>query len=279
MSHPLLARLRSADPAERRDACLAAAADPAAVLLVDALVPVLGDPVRAVWRAAGDALVAIARRDPGVWPALRAAFGSPNARTRRIAALVGARLAPRELRLLPPLVEALGSDDGTERWAAARALVELGRTQGEVHPLVLHLAQTDPNPVARRMAAFCLRDLAPDDPRTAAALLAASRDGDLRVHRAALSALGALLGPPPEVEERLREALEQDPDGASRRIAAAVLRGLGSSHPGFVGERTLAALVCARDGSPDPDLRRAAAQALADLRGEPRAPGAEIGSS
>jgi HEAT repeat protein len=270
VSHPLVAQLRSPDPALRRDACLAAAADPAAVLLVDALVPALGDPVRAVWRAASDALVAIARRDPGVWPALRGALSSPDARTRQIAALVGARIAPRELRLLPPLVEALGSDDGYTRWGAARALVELGQTQGEVHPLVLHLAQTDPNPVARRMAAFCLRDLAPDDPRTASALLAASRDRDLRVHRAAISALAALVAPPREVEERLREALEQDPDAASRRIAAAVLRTLGSTHPGFVGERSCAALERARDGSADPDLRRAAKRALLDLREEAR---------
>jgi HEAT repeat protein len=269
MSHPLVEQLRSPDPALRRDACRAAAADPAAVLLVEVLVPVLGDPVRAVWCAASDALVAIARRDPGVWPSLRSALASPDARTRRIAALAGARIAPRELRLLPPLVEALGCDDGTARWSAARALVELGQTQGEVHPLVLHLAQTDPNPVARRMAAFCLRDLAPDDPRTAAALLAASRDGDLRVHRAALSALAALLAPPPEVEARLREVLEQDPDRASRRIAAAVLHSLETSHPGFIGEPTRAALERARDGSPDPDLRRAAKRALLDLRVEP----------
>jgi HEAT repeat protein len=262
VSHPILARLQSADPAERRDACLAAAQDPSAVLLVGALVPALGDPVRAVWRAASDALAAIGQRDPGVWAALREALSSAQPQTRRVAALVGARLAPRELRLLPPLVEALGSQDGYLRWGAARALVELGRTQGEVHPLLLHLAQADPNAVARRMAAFCLRDLGPDDPRTAAALLAASRDPELRVRRAALSALGALLDPPREVEERLREALLEDPDGASRRIAAAVLGGLGARDPGFLGPATRAALARARDGSPDPDLRRAAQRAL-----------------
>ncbi len=272
MSHPLVAQLGSDDPALRRVACLAAADDPAAVLLVDALVRALGDPVRAVWRAASDALVAIARRDAGVWPALREALASPDAHTRRTAALTGARIAPRELRLLPPLVEALGSDDRTARWGAARALVELGQTQGEVHPLLLHLAQADPNPVARRMAAFCLRDLGPDDPRTPEALLAASRDGDLRVRRAALSALAAVVEPTPEVEERLREALLRDADGACRRIAAAVLRILGARHPGFVGERAHAALerICA--DAPDPDLRRAARRALLDLRERPRDP-------
>ncbi len=270
MSHPLLARLRSRDPAERRDACLAAPDDPAAVLLVDALVPLLGDPVRAVWRAASDALVAIGARDAGVWRALRATLVHPDPRTRRVAALTGARLAPRELRLLPPLVEALGSDDGYLRWGSARALALLGRTQGEVHPLLLHIAQADPNPVARRMAAFCLRDLAPDDPRTATALVAASRDAELRVRRAALSALASLLDPPRAVEERLREALEGDADGASRRIAAAVLRSLGASEPDFVGDRTRAALERARDESPDPDLRRAATRALDGIRAESR---------
>jgi HEAT repeat protein len=112
------------------------------------------------------------------------------------------------------------------------------------------------------MAAFCLRDLGPDDPRTAAALLAASRDAELRVRRAALSALGALLDPPREVEQRLREALALDPDGASRRIAAAVLGSLEASHRGFLGPATREALASARDESPDPDLRRAAGRAL-----------------
>ncbi len=263
--HPILARLRSPDPAVRRDACLAAAEDPSAVLLVGALVPALGDPIRAVWRAASDALAAIGQRDPGVWAALREALASDEPRTRRVAALTGARVAPRELRLLPPLIEALASEDGYLRWGAARALVELGRTQGEVHPLLLHLAQADPNAVARRMAAFCLRDLGPDDPRTAAALVAASRDAEIRVRRAALSALGALLDPPREVEERLREALTLDPDGASRRIAAAVLGTLGAGDPRFLGPATREALARARDGSPDPDLRRAAQRALLGL--------------
>jgi len=64
--------------------------------------------------------------------------------------------------------------------------------------------------------------------------------------------------------------------GSGDPLAAAVLRALGSSHPGFVGERTRTALERARDASPDPDLRRAAAQALADLRVEPRVTGAAI---
>ena len=72
MSHPIAAALASADPNERRAACAAAVEDPSAVLLADALAARLGDPVKAVVRAASDALVAIGRRSGGV--ARRAAF-------------------------------------------------------------------------------------------------------------------------------------------------------------------------------------------------------------
>ena len=61
MSHPLIAQLGSRDPTERREACLAASGDPSATLLTDALCEALGDPVKAVVRAASDALVSIAR--------------------------------------------------------------------------------------------------------------------------------------------------------------------------------------------------------------------------
>lgn len=263
MTHPILARLRDRDPAERRDACLAAADDPAAVLLAPGLVQALGDPVRAVWRAASEALVAVAARDgAGVLGAVRTALHGGEPRTRQVAALTGARLAPRELRWLPPLAEALGSDDGHLRWGAARLLVEMGRTDGSVLALALEIVRGGPSPVARRMACFCVRDLGPDDPRAAEALLLASRDEVPALRRAALSCLAALLDPPREVEERLREALANEPDGASRRIAAAVLGGLAADHPRFLSEPTRALLLRARDADPDPDLRRAAARAL-----------------
>lgn len=262
MTHPLVAQLRSRDPAERRDACLATPDDPAAVLLVGALAERLGDPIRAVWRAAVDALVAVGRRDRGALESLREALASPDARTRCAAALAGARLAPHELRWLPRLVEGLGSDDGYVRWGAARALVEMGRGLGEVRAVLLGVVQADPSPVARRMASFCVRDLGGDDPRAAEALLAATRDPVVAVRRAALSALAALLAPAPAVEARLLEVLGSDADAASRRIAAAVLGGLAANDPGFLSAGAREALAQARESSPDPDLRRAAARAL-----------------
>ena len=68
MAHPLVERLTSADAAARRDACRAAADDPSAVLLVEALAERLADADREVVRAASDALVFIARHDDAVAP-------------------------------------------------------------------------------------------------------------------------------------------------------------------------------------------------------------------
>src|SRR4030095_7747413 len=66
VTHPIAAQLASPDPEARRAACVAAPDDPSAVLLAGALAAVLGDPVKAVARAASDALVAIGRRSGGV---------------------------------------------------------------------------------------------------------------------------------------------------------------------------------------------------------------------
>jgi len=54
-------------------------------------------------------------------------------------------------------------------------------------------------------------------------LLVASRDADLGVRRAALTALAALEEPPAAVRERLLETAAADPDAASRRLAELAL--------------------------------------------------------
>ena len=62
MSHPVLERLRDADPEQRRRACEAAPDDPSAVLLVDALAECLGDSAKQVARAASRALTRLGRQ-------------------------------------------------------------------------------------------------------------------------------------------------------------------------------------------------------------------------
>jgi hypothetical protein len=265
VSHPILARLAHPDPALRRAACRAAAADPAATLLADALVRALGDPERAVARAASDALAAVARRDRAVLALVRRALDDPGP-ARRFAALETlARLEPPAAKWLPILVEALASDEGEVRWSAARLLVAAGRLLGEVLPLLLGLVRSDDRPCVRRMASFALRELAPELPAAAGALVAASRDPAPAVRRAALTALAALVDPPPEVAARLAEAVRTDGDPIARRLAAFALGELAAGDPGRLPGPVLEVLREAGRAADDPELRRAAGESLERL--------------
>jgi len=266
VSHPLLDRLASADPEERQAACRIAPEDPSSVLLSEALAGLLGDPVKAVVRAASDALVAIGRQAGSeVDGALKKALHSDDPPRRWGAAFTTARLEPPGPRLLPALVEALASPDGDVRWTAARLLVEAGRVHGEVLPLLIGLGRTGESPLVRRMATYALRELAPDRPEAAAVLLAGASDTDLHVRRAATTAMASLIDPPAEIGTHLLDALRGDPDAATRRLAALALGEIGSGHPAAVPGGTRSQLEAARSSSDDPDLVRAIEQALARL--------------
>ncbi len=278
MSHPLVERLTCTDPAERRLACLAVPHDPSAALLTEALSDALGDPVKAVGRAASDALVAMALGDgdlqpfiEGVDEAVRAALQSKNPARRWRAAFTAARLGPPTPRLLPALVEALASSDGDVRWASAKVIVDMGRLHGEVLPLLVGLVRSGENPVLRRMATFALRELAPDRTEAADVLLEASADDDLQVRRAALTAMASLLAPPARVGERLISLVQEDDDGPARRLAALALGEIGAQASASIPADTQSQLEQTRDRSKsDPDLHRAIDKALARLRaGQP----------
>ena len=102
----------------------------------------------------------------------------------------------------------------------------MGRLHGEIVRVLLGLVRGDAAPAVRRMATFCLRELAPDQPAAAQALLEASRDDDTHVRRAALTAMAGLLDPPAPVVARLDEALD-DADAGTAGIAALALGELG----------------------------------------------------
>jgi len=224
MSHPVLEGLRAEDAAARRAACRAAARDPAAVLLVEALAGALEDPDAGVAGSAADALVAIGRETGDVVGPLRDALRrGGRGRGRVFAALALARLEPPGPRLLPALVEGLAHPEGDVRWAAARCLVDAGRLHDEVLGLLVGLVRGGEDAGVRRMAAFALRELAPDLPEAAGALLEASRDPDVAVRRAALTAMTSLMDPPESVRARLAEVAGADPDPPARRIAGRAL--------------------------------------------------------
>jgi len=267
VTHPIAERLRHPDPAERRAACIAAPEDPSAALLLELLGEALGDPAKSVSRAASDALASIGRRERHVEQVLRTALRSDSPRRRFAAAYTSVRLGPPTPSLMPALIDSLASPDGDVRWSAARMLVDLGRLHGEVLGVLVGLVRAGDDAVVRRMASFALRELAPDRPEAARVLVEGTRDEAVHVRRAAFSALASLLDPPPEVGERLLEAIAGEPDLACRRIAAVALGELGLSSPASLPNHFRERLVALAADAADTDLRRAAERALARLDG------------
>ncbi len=219
--------LRTAEEPERRAACRAALEDPSAVLFLDALVGALADDAARVRRAAGDTLAALGQRHAEVDPLLREALRGDDPLARFEAARILAELAPPAPRLIPALVEALDSPSQETAWEAARLLAATGRLHAEVLPIVTGLVHAGETPSVRRMALFCLRDLAPERPETHEALLAASRSEDPSLRRAAITTLPSLASGAPggngaraAIAARLEEAAARDPDPAVRALAA-----------------------------------------------------------
>jgi HEAT repeat protein len=271
MTHPLVERLRSAKPDERASACRDAAEDPSAILLIDALGEALGDSVDAVALAASEALARLAPENDGVEAIVRRALRSDNASRRWHAVLTSARIEPPTPRLLPPIVEALASRERGVRWTAARLLVDAGRLNPEVLPLVVGLVTGGESAAVRGMAAHCLRELGPERPESARALLAATRDPDRSVRHAALTALAGLTDPSREVFERLLEIVADPSDAASRKLAAHSLAALAPACADALPKASIATFEQIAKADPDPSLRSLAARALERL-GRPPEP-------
>lgn len=223
------ARLGDPDAGVRAAACRESAGDPAGALLIEPLVAALGDAAPEVGAAASQALVTLARGGSGgaIVPLLRRAMQEHRTRVRAVLTL--ARLEPPDPAWLPALVAALGADDGPVRWTASRTLVDMGRLHAEILRVLTGLVR-DAEPSVRRMVTQCLRELAPDRPAAALALVEASRDADASVRRSAVTAMAGLVDPPAAVRERLEAACGES-DAIAAKLASLALARLGLAVP------------------------------------------------
>jgi hypothetical protein len=185
---------------------------------------------RAEQRAAGSEIARRLKAEPELRGALyeRLRAGAPLGRF--AAAWSLAQVERPNLRMLPALLAALELADGDVRWSAVQLLVDLGRVQSEVLPVLVHEAGRA-EPLRRRMALYALRELAPEAPETQARVLEALEAPEAELRRAALSSVAKLVDPSPACLERVLDALERDPDPRMRRIAAVVVPDLGARFP------------------------------------------------
>ena len=207
-------------------------------------------------RRAAEDLIALARQDCAALAALRAALADTESHRRWGAAFVLYRAGVRDDGVFAGACEALGSDDGDVRWAAAEILVSLAASdRGRCHRI--RSIAADPGAAGRKMALYCLRDLGVNDEAVFADALTA-RDTAVRL------AAAACFGRVPVLSElgvdALLAAVTQDGDAGVRRAATVALRN-ASDHEA----RVRPVLERLRAQSSDADLARAAERALAGL--------------
>jgi HEAT repeat protein len=215
-------------------------------------------PVKQVQRRAAEALADLETAGVAVRASLEARLAGTAFSHRWGAAYALARLGAPPAHVLPVLIEAMGSDDGDLRWAAARIAVE--QLPGPALTTCLLDAAADPRAELRKMALYCLRDLAVWSPECEARCRAALQDDAVGVRLAGMSALARLDADRAASAQAVLPMLD-DPEPGVRRAAAATLGRLGDASREVVLALERAA------GTADEFLARAAAGALEALRG------------
>jgi len=217
----------------------------------------LGHARKAVQRPAAERLAAAARADAAVRAAIAARLASTDARERWGAAYALAHVEPAPRDAMPALLDALSSSDGDVRWAAARLVVSAIRHEPGLAALVPPLVAAT-SPLQRKMALYCLRDLAAAVAVDGTGIAAALGDVDPAVRMAALAAALAVLPRTADLAERIATLLDDGEPGV-RRVAAVTLGQLGVATPAVTGR------LDAATSSDDPTLAKTARDALSRL--------------
>jgi hypothetical protein len=246
------------DAERQRDAIdRIAAAGRADAADVDLLFDALGAARKPLQRRAGEVLATLAATAPALVARLEATLGDASLRRRWGAAWTLGRLGRPPAACLPVLEEAMADADGDLRWAAASLVVAMRGTPGLEQRL--QALATQGNAPQRKMALYCLRDLAVPSAALDALAAGALADPEGTVRLAAMALAARLPADRPAVAERIAACLDDAEPGVCR-AAAAVLGRFGERTPSVVTALTRAA------GSDDAMLARAAAAALAALR-------------
>ena len=217
----------------------------------------LGHARKAVQRPAAERLAAAAREDATVRAAIAERLASADGRERWGAAYALAHVEPAPRDAMPALLDALASSDGDVRWAAARLVVSAIQHEPALAALVPPLVRSA-SALQRKMALYCLRDLAAAVPVDGTGIALALRDGDPAVRMAAMAAALAVLPRTADLADRIGGLLD-DAEPGVRRVAAVTLGQLGVATPAVTG-RLDAATSC-----DDVTLAKAARDALSRL--------------
>jgi HEAT repeat protein len=233
---------------------------------IAALIAGLDDPDKSKIRAAVDALLASSVDEPGLRTKLEQSLGTRQHANPWAFAYVLAKLPQPSATAIRILLESLDHREPDIRWAIALLLTRLARTEGAIAGLLLELSRRG-TVNQRRMAVYCIRDLALRDEASLQALLAATGDVEPTIRVAAVTSMKTRSDGGAAARGRLLELFLADGDVRVRNAAAITLAQLGSDSEDFM------AALRAAENSADASLKKAVSAALGLLESKRPASG------
>ena len=197
------------------------------------LIAALDHPDKPTIRAAVDALIALAPASTDLQKLLDQRLTEDGHKNYWPVAYILGHLCPPSRECIGRLIDALDHREPDIRWAIALLLTRIAKSESAVVALLIELNDTG-TANQRRMAIYCLRDLALDDPDSLAALVKSLRDLDPTVRVAAVTSLKSRADVAAATREALLQTYLNDEDLRVRNAAAVTLASFGSPAEEFV---------------------------------------------
>jgi hypothetical protein len=184
-------------------------------------------------RAAVDALILLAAGSPELCSVLNRRLAEAGHKHYWPVAYVLGNLPQPSRAVITGLLNALDHREPDIRWAVSLLLARIAKDNPDLINLLIQLCATGSDN-QKRMALYCLRDLALSDTASLTALLAALRDHEPTVRVAAAICLKAR----PDIDDAgkniLMQAYSNDAESRVRHAAAIALANLGSPAAEFL---------------------------------------------
>ncbi len=197
------------------------------------LIAALDHPDKPTIRAAVDKLIALAESSETVRQALHNRLSeADHGNYWPVAYVLGHQAQPSGV-VIRTLLGALDHREPDIRWANGLLLVRIAQQVGAVVPLLTELCATG-SANQKRMALYCLRDLALNDEQSRAAMLKSLEDPEPTVRVAAATSLKVRTDVDAAVRQKLLAAYLHDADDRVRNVVAVTLASLGSPSEEFM---------------------------------------------
>lgn len=197
------------------------------------LIAALDHPDKPTIRTAVDKLIALAETSETLRQALHNRLSEADHRNYwPVAYILGHQAQPSGV-VIRTLLDALDHREPDIRWANGLLLVRIAQQVGAVVPLLIELCETG-SANQKRMALYCLRDLALNDNQSRTAMLKSLEDQEPTVRVAAATSLKVRTDVDDAVRQHLLATYLHDADDRVKNVVAVTLASLGSPDEEFM---------------------------------------------